>query len=166
MPSKRIPKHNASGVYFLTVTVHRWYYLFDRHNRWQILADAMQHAISHKGLKVYAYVFMLNHVHVVVASPDTIACVRDFKRHTSRMVQANIERYEPHTRSLFTSKTGTYTFWKKTNMPIYIESEQVLLQKIAYIHHNPVRKQYVVRPEQWKWSSANPESEIPIASWQ
>jgi hypothetical protein len=39
---------------------------------------------------------------------------------------------------------------------------QLGLQKINYIHENPVRKQYVQRPEDWEWSSANPESEIII----
>ena len=47
-------------------------------------------------------------------------------------------------------------------MPKIIESEKYPLQKIQYIHANPVRRQYVRRPEDWVWSSANPDNEIVI----
>jgi len=30
------------GTYYLTLTIQRWYYLFDRHNRWQILAESLR----------------------------------------------------------------------------------------------------------------------------
>lgn len=49
-------------------------------------------------------------------------------------------------------------------MPKMIVNEGYLLQKIKYIHENPVRRQYVKRAEDWVWSSANPESEIIVES--
>jgi len=39
MPSVRISKEFTSGIYYLTFTVKNWYYLFDRHNRFEILAN-------------------------------------------------------------------------------------------------------------------------------
>ena len=43
-----------------------------------------------KGLKLYAYVFVLNHLHIIASSPDTIAFVRDFKKFTKiRYIHAN-----------------------------------------------------------------------------
>lgn len=43
MPSVKISKESNSGIYFLTFTVNKWYYLFDRHNRWDILADSLKY---------------------------------------------------------------------------------------------------------------------------
>ena len=43
MPSIRISKEFASGIYYLTFTIKNWYYLFDRHNRFEILADSIQY---------------------------------------------------------------------------------------------------------------------------
>ena len=60
--------------------------------------------------------------------------------------------------------SGKYEFWERTNMPKMIKSEEYLLQKIRYIHANPVRKQYVKNPEDWVWSSANNESTIKLES--
>ncbi len=47
-------------------------------------------------------------------------------------------------------------------MPKIIEGEEYLLQKINYIHANPVRRQYVKKPEDWMWSSANPDNDLVL----
>jgi len=36
MPSRRVAADLNTGTYYLTLTIQRWYYLFDRHNRWQM----------------------------------------------------------------------------------------------------------------------------------
>jgi REP element-mobilizing transposase RayT len=164
MPSVRISKDLTSGVYYLTFTVRNWYYIFDRHNRFQILADSLKYCQRHKGLKIYAYVFMINHIHIISSSPDMIGFVRDFKKYTSKEIQNNIIATEPNVLNLFRLGNGTYEVWSKTNMPKMIENEGYLIQKINYIHENPVRRQYVKKPEDWVWSSANPDSDIVVES--
>jgi len=64
MPSIRVPKELKEEIFFLTFTVYRWYYLFDRHNRWDILIDSLKYCQANKGLKIYHFVFMLNHLHL------------------------------------------------------------------------------------------------------
>jgi REP element-mobilizing transposase RayT len=162
MPSIRIPKDAALGFYFLTFTVRNWYYIFDRHNRFDILASALRHCKDKKGLGLHAYVIMLNHMHIVVSSRDTIGFVRDFKSHTSKVLLRNITATEPDVLKLFEVEGGGYELWARTNMPKAIENERYLLEKVEYVHNNPVRKGYVVRPEHWVWSSANPSSEVPV----
>ena len=110
MPSIRISKEFASGIYYLTFTVRNWYYLFDRHNRFQILADSLQYYQMYKGLKLYAYVFMLNHIHIIAFAPDMIAFVRDFKKFTSKEMQNNIIATEPNVLKLFDMENGKYEF--------------------------------------------------------
>ena len=163
MPSIRIPRDASAGYYFLTFRVRNWYYIFDRHNRFEILGDALKFCKENKGLKLYAYVFMLNHLHLVVSSPDAAGFVRDFKRHTSKELLKNIIATEPDALRLFEAGEGRHEFWARTNMPKAIENEGFLLQKVDYIQTNPVRKQYVKRPEDWVWSSANPETPVPLA---
>ncbi len=41
MPSRRVAAELNTGTYYLTLTVQRWYYLFDRYNRWQIMSDSL-----------------------------------------------------------------------------------------------------------------------------
>lgn len=162
MPSVRISKELTSGIYYLTFTVKNWYYIFDRHNRFQILADSLKYCQKNKGVKIYAYVFMINHLHLIASGNDMIGFVRDFKRHTSKEMQNNIIATELGVLKLFDSGNSKYEFWSRTNMPKMIESEEYIIQKINYVHANPVRRQYVKKPEDWMWSSANPDSDIVI----
>lgn len=163
MPSRRIATELNSGTYYLTLTVQRWYYLFDRFNRWQILADSLRYCQQQKGLELNGYVFMLNHLHLIVTSPDVAGFLRDFKRFTSKKLKENIETHEPRVLELFIDESGKYHFWHDTNAPKKIENPAFYLQKLNYIHENPVRKGYVERPEYWRWSSANSSSALVVS---
>jgi putative transposase len=162
MPSRRVPTDLNAGTYYLTLTAQRWYYLFDRHNRWQILADSMRYCQQNKGLELNGYVFMLNHIHLIVTSPDVAGFLRDFKRFTSKKLKENLETTEPSVLSLFVDAEGSYRLWRDTNAPKKIENPAFYLQKLNYVHENPVRKGYVARAEHWVWSSANPDSLLSV----
>jgi putative transposase len=164
MPSSRINDELKNGCYFVTPTIWNWYYIFDRHDRWQILADSITYCQENKGLEVFAYVFMLNHAHMVIRSPDVSGFLRDFKRHTSTKLKENIEKTEPNVIDLFIDEDENYKFWKPDNKPKLIEEENFALQKINYIHNNPVVKGYVTSPEHWKWSSAHMTNPIKLTS--
>ena len=160
MPSVRISKNANKGYYFVTFTVFRWYYLFDRYQRWNILANSLKYCIENKRFELYGFVFMLNHIHLIFHSSDSIGFVRDFKKFTSKELKKNILENEENILKLFLDERGNYQFWQKTNMPLLIENEKFFLQKLNYIHNNPVKKNYVERPEYWYWSSANPDCEL------
>ena len=164
MPSLCISKEFKDQPHFITFTVKKWYYLFDRNNRFEILEDSFVYCQKHKELKIYAFVFMLNHLHFIASAPDLIGIVRDMKTFLSKEIQKNIIATEPNILQLFKEKNG-YSVWQKTNAPKLIETENFFQQKMEYIHHNPVLKQYVHYPEDWYWSSASKiPSKIKIAS--
>ena len=165
MPSVRIDRELKKDMYFLTPTIKNWYYIFDRHNRFQILANSLKYCQKEKGLTIYAYVFMLNHFHLIARSPDMIGFVRDFKKFTSKKMKESIIATEPMVLKLFEGKDGRFEFWMPGNMPKLIGTEKYAKQKMKYIYDNPVRKQYVNKPEDWRWSSANPDSEIKVESF-
>ena len=160
MPSRRVSTDLNAGTYYLTLTIQRWYYLFDRHNRWQILADSLHYCQEKKGLELNGYVFMLNHIHLIATSPDMAGFLRDFKRFTSVKLKNNLETTEPRVLQLFVDDKGKYQFWQNTNAPKKIENPNFYRQKLNYIHQNPLRKGYVLAPQHWVWSSANPSSPL------
>lgn len=106
---------------------------------------------------------MLNHLHMIATAPDMAGFVRDFKKFTSKKFKLNLEQTEPSVWQLFIDQeSGAYQFWKKDNGPKVVESPTFYLQKLNYIHNNPVRKGYVAKPEHWIWSSANSESPLEV----
>ena len=103
---------------------------------------------------------MLNHIHLLIQSPDVSGFIRDFKSFTSKEIKKNILATEPHILKLFEDDAGNYQFWQDTNMPELIETDKFYLTKAQYIDNNPVRKGYVIKPEYWMHSSANQEAPL------
>lgn len=77
MPSRRVAKELNAGTYYVTLTVARWYYLFDRFDRRHILADLLRYCQEQKGLQLNGYVLMLNQLHLLVTSSDVAGFLRD-----------------------------------------------------------------------------------------
>ena len=122
MPSRRVATELNAGTYYLTLTVQRWYTLLDRYNRWQIMSDSIRYCQDNKGLELNGYVFMLNHIHLIVTSPDMAGFLRDFKRFTTAKFKANLEITGPSVLKLFIDAQGSYRFWMETNAPKKIEN--------------------------------------------
>ena len=163
MPSIRINNETKTGVYFLTFTIKNWYYIFDRHNRWEILLNSLKYCQEKKNLKIYAYVFMLNHLHLIVQNDDVSGFVRDFKKFTAFEIMKNLQGTEPRVAELFQAENKKYQIWEKTNMPKQIETEKFFHQKREYIETNPVRKGYVEKAEYWKYSSASKSNLLQLS---
>ncbi len=154
MPSVRIIKEEKDCPYFITLTVKNWYRFFDRFDRFKILEKSFEYCQKSKGLKIYAFVFMINHLHFIGQADDMGVVLRDMKTFLSKEFKNNIFAFEPKVLEIF-EENGKYTFWEKTNYPKQITSKEFLKQKINYIHENPLKKGYVNYAEDWKWSSAN-----------
>lgn len=54
-----------------------------------------------------------------------------------------------------TSKVNNRMFWQHHNKPIELWNKEVLMQKLNYIHQNPVVSGFVPQAEYWKYSSAD-----------
>jgi REP element-mobilizing transposase RayT len=87
--------------------------------------------------------------------------MRDFKHYTSTRIAEMLETDNNH---LFLhvfrkaaegrTKKQDYKIWKDEYHPIAVTSEKWFRQKMEYMHNNPVRKGFVEKPEDWKYSSA------------
>jgi len=162
MPSKRVNKNLNGQAYFLTFTIRNWLYILDRHNRWDILLESLKFCKSNKNMKLFAFVFMANHIHLIVQCPDMAGFIRSFKTHTSKSLVNNIRRTEPTLIKLFLKNAGRHSVWEKTNMPKIVMNNKFFLQKKQYIENNPVRRRYVELPEHWIYSSAHKPCLIEI----
>jgi putative transposase len=86
--------HDQSGVYFVTFTVHQWVDVFTRNEYSEILIDNLNYCISYKGLMVFGWVIMSNHMHLIVKAKNEnlSAVIRDFKKFTAKaIVKAIVE---------------------------------------------------------------------------
>jgi len=97
-----------------------------------LLTDSLKYCQDNKGLQIYHFVFMLNHMHLIAGSREMIGFIRDFKTFTSKEIKKNIRETEPQILKLF-QDDEEYHFWQKTNMPEVIRSEDFYLEKAQYV---------------------------------
>ncbi len=89
-------------MYFVTFTVHQWVDVFSRKQYIEILIDSLKFCQTKKGSKIYAWVVMSNHVHLILRSDDNKLSdiIRDFKKYTStKIVKAIQENKKENRRS-------------------------------------------------------------------
>ena len=48
-----------------------------------------------------------------------------------------------------------YQLWQEGSHPQAIPSDEIMRQKLEYLHHNPVKRGWVATPEHWRYSSAH-----------
>ncbi|BAU52322.1 REP-associated tyrosine transposase [Mucilaginibacter gotjawali] len=154
--------------YFVTFTVVRWIDVFTRREYKDILVESLKFCIEKKGLQLYAWVIMSNHVHLIIGTKDKPmgSILRDIKRHTSKALTKAISENVLESRRewmlWFFEREGKqnpnneqYQFWQQDEShPIELWSSEVMDQKLDYIHYNPVVAGWVDEPEHYLYSSA------------
>ena len=157
---------HPSNAYFLTFTVVDWVDIFSRKIYRDIVIDSFKYCRSFKGLKVWGYVIMTNHVHsILIAQQNNLPdIIRDFKRHTASTILKSIQTPEESRRDWmmkrfeFAAKSNvrnsTHQLWTHDNRAKELVSEKFTMQKLDYIHLNPVRAGFVDKAEDWIYSSA------------
>lgn len=157
---------NQSAPHFLTFQVIDWVDIFSRKTYRDIVVESMKFCRQEKGLEIYAYVIMTNHVHVIWrAKNDNLSdVIRDFKKFTGRSIIAAIQtgpesrqdwmlkRFEFAARSHV--RNSLHQFWTHENHAVELFSPDFTKQKFRYIHMNPVRAGWVDEEENYLYSSA------------
>ena len=78
----------------MSFAVHNWIDALTRNDYKHIIVDSLAYCQKYKGLNIYAWVIMTNHVHLVISSEGTYTLsdiMRDFKRHTSKRIIESIK---------------------------------------------------------------------------
>jgi len=157
---------NQTALYFLTFTVVEWVDIFTRKLYVDILLESFTYCRENKGLQLYAYVVMSNHVHVIVKAENNNLSdvVRDFKRYTATKILKAVEENKYESRKVWMLKqfefaankhrrNSKFQFWQHDNHAIELESHKFVMQKLAYIHENPIRAGFVEHACDWMYSS-------------
>jgi len=166
--SRNYKFHNPDGVYFISFAVVGWLDVFTRNEYKDIIIDSLHYCQKEKGMEVFAWCIMTNHVHLVFRraneqKPELL--IGDFKRFTSKaIVKAIIDNPKESRKEFFleqflkagskSSNVNKYQFWRHDNKPIELWSNKVINEKINYIHNNPVVGDLVIRAEDYVYSSA------------
>ncbi|MCU7960399.1 MAG: transposase [gamma proteobacterium symbiont of Bathyaustriella thionipta] len=152
---------NPQQAHFMTCTVLHWIPVFTRPQTVKILLDSLRYLQTHDGLRLYGFVILENHLHLLAQSDDIAHSMARFKSYTARQLIAWLNEHKVKRvldQLAFYKKAHkddrAYQFWQEGLHPECVENEAVLRQKVDYIHRNPVDRGYVDKPEHWRYSSA------------
>ena len=110
---------------------------------------------------VYAYVILENHYHLVVQSKSLDRDIARLKSYTAKQlivylngnnVKQILEQLAFYKKAHKTDRA--YQFWQEGTHPEWIQNDEMMRQKIDYIHNNPVKRGYVDEAIHWRYSSA------------
>jgi len=105
----------------------------------RIFENALERVRHTFGLCVYGYVIMPEHVHLLLSEPqkETLAdALKSLKQGVSRRLIGEAEH-----------------FWQKRYYDFNIRNYRQFVEKLRYIHRNPVARGLCDKPEDWEWSS-------------
>ncbi len=167
-----------SYPYFLTCTIVGWQAVFTRPEAVQIVFDSWNFLKKEKGFCLYAFVVLENHLHLIASAAELSDAIKSFKMYTARQIIDLLKSQGAMVllRQLRALKRrhkteSDYQVWEEGSMPKQIESDDRMLQKLEYIHNNPVKRGYVDDPVHWRYSSARNYAGLPglvevITDWR
>jgi REP element-mobilizing transposase RayT len=145
--------------HFFTATNLEWKNLLLRDKYKDIVIEGMRHLVKNKKVIIYGFVLMNNHIHLLWqmgAGMKRDAVQRDFLKHTAQEIKNDmLDTHKDELQQyLVNAKDRKYQFWERNALSVEIWTEKVFLQKLKYIHENPVRAGLCNYPLQYKYSSA------------
>ena len=144
---------------FFTATNLEWKKALDNDEHKDIIIRSLRFLVENKRVIIYAFVIMPNHIHLVwqiQAGQQKQNVQRDFLKFTAQRIKDRMEKSSPALLSEFlvNAKDRKYQLWERNPLSVELWTEQVMMEKIRYIHENPVRAGLCSYPYTYKYSSA------------
>ncbi len=161
MGRSRYKIYEPTHPHFITCTVVNWIPLFTRKESVEILLERFRYLQKDEDFKLYAYVILENHIHIVAQSNDIVKSMARFKNHTAKELLRLLKKENIKTileQLSFYKKAHKidreYQVWQDGIQPKLMQNDVMMKNKIDYIHYNPVKRGYVDDAIHWRYSSA------------
>jgi len=170
--SRKYKFRDPEAVYFVSFATINWIDVFTRRVYKDIVVDSINYCIENKGLIVYGWVIMSNHVHLIQESTGEPLqnIMRDLKKHTAKEIIKAIEENPRESRKEWmlwmmeragqkNANNKKYQLWQQHNQPLVLSNPIAFEQKLNYIHENPIKAGWIESEEEYLYSSAKDYSE-------
>jgi len=161
MGRSRYKIYEPTHPHFVTCTILHWIPLFTRKDSVQIILDCLEFLKKKDNLKLYAYVILENHLHLVLQSDDLAKTMESFKKFTAKKILELLQKEGVKTileqLSFYKKahhKEKLFQVWEEGYQPKLLQTDEMMISKIKYIHENPIKRGYVDEAVHWRYSSA------------
>ncbi len=164
--SEKYKVQDSTALHFITITITGWVDLFIRIDYKDCIISSLKYCQSNKGLKIYVWVIMSSHIHLIVSTDegDLPSIARDFKTFTSKELLKLIKEIPESRREWMLKKFAyeanrnirgsNYKLWQDGFHPVELSNNKMKEERLNYIHQNPVESGIVFEPEDYVYGSA------------
>ena len=166
--SRKYKFHDPAGVYFISFATVSWIDVLTRPIYKDIIVESLKFCQAKKGLLLYEWVIMTNHVHLLAAAREGFSMsdiMRDLKKFTSGNIHSAIKEHPGESRREWMLKllmeagiknklNASFQLWQQNNHPLLASTPTEIDRIVDYIQMNPVKERIVDRPEAYCYSSA------------
>ena len=157
MPNRLHRYYGAGYLHFITTSCYqRRALLASRKNR-DLFLTVLEQVRRRYRFVVVGYVVMPEHVHLLFGEPERgnpsvvmQALKQGFARRLLRQLRS---QPDPRQGQLWDASLESGHIWQRRFYDFVVFSEKKRVEKLRYIHRNPVKRGLVLEPEQWAWSS-------------
>jgi putative transposase len=140
MPKGLVRFQQCGCFHFLTFSCYRRQPWLDNGTAYGVFESELEAVRLRYGFVVAGYVLMPEHVHLLVGEPSRSSlsvALQVLKQRTSRKLKIS----------------GEVQFWQRRYYDFNVHNEEKRVEKLRYMHRNPVKRGLVEKPEDWPWSS-------------
>ena len=157
--------HNKELPQFYTATILDWKMLLKSDRYKMIIIESLQYLVKEKRVTLYGYVIMDNHIHLIwnpiklYSLKHTQLC---FMKFTAQRLKRDLEINHPRALDSFQVdlKDRVYQFWQRNPLCIDLYDNKIIVEKLNYIHNNPVKANLCKESIDYRFSSAKFYNEI------
>ena len=153
MPTRLKRYYNSKQLHFITCSCYHRIPFLRRAQCRDLFLKVLEQARRRYRFTVVGYVVMPEHIHLLISEPETgdpSVVMKVVKQRFARMVR---KRRLCSAQTLLWSESDPGHVWQKRFYDFNLRSQRKLIEKLRYMHRNPVRRGLVAEPDQWRWSS-------------
>ena len=142
MPTGLKRFQQTNQLHFVTFSCYKRQPFLTSKTAKDIVQQILEETRQQQNLRIAAYVLMPEHVHLLTNEPKTntlAVFLQILKQRTSRELKSPDQKQ----------------FWQRRYYDFNVSSPEKFIEKLQYIHRNPVKRGLVSHPENYRWSSFN-----------
>jgi putative transposase len=139
MPKNLVRYQKSGHLHFPTFSCYRRLPYFRSAKGREIFERALETMRLRYDFLVLGYVVMPEHVHILVSEPKKAILATVIQALKLSVAKQSMRR----------------PFWQARYYDFNVFTHRKLVEKLRYMHRNPVKRELVAKPEDWPWSSFN-----------
>jgi len=155
MPAGLHRTYGAHHLHFITCSCYRRLRLLSTERSRDCFLSILEQIRQRYSFVVVGYVVMPEHVHLLITEPEVgtpSTVMQVLKQRTAHALLPKRKRRDPRQCQLF-PEDARRAFWQARFYDFNVWTTKKRVEKLRYMHRNPVKRRLVDSVEQWRWSS-------------